>query len=124
MTFARQFVASMLAWVEKIGRDITNTYIAHGHGGHRFRALALLERFPRHALRPSHLISVRAHHGSNVMTQQAKGNLEIEEREPVLIVRIDGGPHQLFSRELAQRLYELVNRLDDDPPTHRSAARP
>lgn len=49
------------------------------------------------------------------MSQQLKGDLEIEGRGPVLIVRIDGGPHQLIGRELAQQLYELVNRVDDDP---------
>ena len=42
-------------------------------------------------------------------------NLEIEDRGAVLIVRIDGGPHQLFGREMAQQLYELVDRVDDDP---------
>ena len=45
-------------------------------------------------------------------------NLEIEDRGAVLIVRINGGPQQLFGREMAQRLYELVNRVDDDPNVH------
>ncbi len=49
------------------------------------------------------------------MTQQLVGHLEIEDRGAVLIARVDGGPHGLFGRDIADQLEELVNRADRDP---------
>jgi enoyl-CoA hydratase len=49
------------------------------------------------------------------MSQDLKGNLEIEDRRAVLIVRVDGGPHQLFGRDIANQLDALVDRADRDP---------
>ena len=49
------------------------------------------------------------------MSQELKGNLEIEDRGAVLIVRVDGGPQALFGRDIANQLDELVDRADRDP---------
>lgn len=52
------------------------------------------------------------------MTYMDKGQLEIEDRGAVLVVRIDGGPHQVFGLDLAQQLDKLVTRVDRDPKIH------
>jgi enoyl-CoA hydratase/carnithine racemase len=52
------------------------------------------------------------------MTQKDEGHFEIEDRGAVLIVRVDGGPHALFGREIANHLDELVDRVDHDPRVH------
>ncbi|MDX3452134.1 enoyl-CoA hydratase/isomerase family protein [Streptomyces sp. ME02-8801-2C] len=49
------------------------------------------------------------------MTYKDKGQLEIEDRGAVLVVRIDGGPHQVFGLDLAHQLDRLVTRVDRDP---------
>src|SRR3954453_3524647 len=49
------------------------------------------------------------------MTYKDKGHLEIEDRGAVLIVRVDGGPHQEFGLDIAQQLDKLVGRADRDP---------
>ncbi|MFI1488263.1 enoyl-CoA hydratase/isomerase family protein [Streptomyces sp. NPDC020747] len=49
------------------------------------------------------------------MPYQDKGHLEIEDRGAVLIVRVDGGPHQLFGLDIANKLHKLVTRVDHDP---------
>lgn len=52
------------------------------------------------------------------MTREDKGQLEVEDRGGVLIVRVDGGPHQLFGIEIANQLEALVDRVDRDPRVH------
>ena len=52
------------------------------------------------------------------MTHEDKGQLEVEERGAVLIVRVDGGPHGLFGLEIANQLEEVVDRADRDPSVH------
>jgi enoyl-CoA hydratase/carnithine racemase len=52
------------------------------------------------------------------MTQEAKGHLEVEDRGAVLIVRVDGGPLGLFGLQIANKLDELVDRVDGDPNVH------
>jgi enoyl-CoA hydratase/carnithine racemase len=52
------------------------------------------------------------------MTHQHTSHFEIEDREAVLIARIDGGPHSLFGVDLANRLDELVDRVNGDPGVH------
>ncbi|MFI8071619.1 enoyl-CoA hydratase/isomerase family protein [Streptomyces sp. NPDC086033] len=49
------------------------------------------------------------------MPYKDKGHLEIEDRGAVLIVRVDGGPHQEFGLDIAQQLDKLVARADRDP---------
>jgi enoyl-CoA hydratase/carnithine racemase len=49
------------------------------------------------------------------MTNQHTSHFEIEDHGAVLIARIDGGPHSLFGVDLANRLDELVDRVDGDP---------
>jgi enoyl-CoA hydratase len=49
------------------------------------------------------------------MSQDAKGSIEIEDRGAVLVARVDGGPHQLFGRDIANQLDALVDRADKDP---------
>ncbi len=49
--FTTDTTREVLAWVEKIGRDITQIYITHGHGDHWLGAPVLLERFPDAAVR-------------------------------------------------------------------------
>ena len=52
------------------------------------------------------------------MAQEVEGNLEIEDRGPVLVVRIDGGPLGLFGNQIAEQLDALVDRVDVDPDVH------
>jgi enoyl-CoA hydratase len=52
------------------------------------------------------------------MSHEAAGNLEIEDRGSVLVVRVDGGPHQLFGPQIAHQLEALVDRADADPGIH------
>jgi len=44
--FTTDTTRDVLAWVEQIGRDITEIYITHGHGDHWLGAPVLLGRFP------------------------------------------------------------------------------
>lgn len=44
--FTTDTASQMLAWVEKIGRVITDVYITHGHGDHWLGVPVVLERFP------------------------------------------------------------------------------
>jgi len=52
------------------------------------------------------------------MAHEDEGHLEVEDRGAVLIVRVDGGPHSLFGLDIANRLEELVDRVDRDPSVH------
>jgi hypothetical protein len=52
------------------------------------------------------------------MTHKDQRHCEIENREAVLIVRVDGGPHALFGPEIANELEELVDRVDHDSSVH------
>jgi enoyl-CoA hydratase/carnithine racemase len=52
------------------------------------------------------------------MTHNDEGHFEIENRGPVLIVRVDGGPHALFGPAIANQLDEFVDRIDHDPSVH------
>jgi enoyl-CoA hydratase len=52
------------------------------------------------------------------MAYKDERHFEIEDRGAVLIVRVDGGPHALFGREIANHLDELVDRVDHDPRVH------
>ena len=52
------------------------------------------------------------------MTREDKGQLEVEDRGAVLIVRVDGGPHGVFGAEIADQLEKLVDRADRDPNVH------
>ncbi|GAA4024630.1 enoyl-CoA hydratase/isomerase family protein [Streptomyces plumbiresistens] len=49
------------------------------------------------------------------MSYKDKGHLKIEDRGAVLVVRVDGGPHQVFGLDLANQLDKLVARADRDP---------
>lgn len=49
------------------------------------------------------------------MTRQSNGRLDIEDRGPVLIARVDGGPHGVFGLEIAHELDALVDRAERDP---------
>jgi enoyl-CoA hydratase/carnithine racemase len=49
------------------------------------------------------------------MPYKDKGQLEIEDRGAVLVVRVDGGPHQVFGLDIANQLDKLVTRVDRDP---------
>jgi enoyl-CoA hydratase/carnithine racemase len=49
------------------------------------------------------------------MSDEVRGNLEIEDRGTLLMVRIDGGPLGLFGNDIAEQLDALVDRADDDP---------
>ena len=49
------------------------------------------------------------------MTEHVSGNLEVDDQGAVLVVRVDGGPHQLFGRDIADQLETLVERADRDP---------
>jgi enoyl-CoA hydratase/carnithine racemase len=49
------------------------------------------------------------------MAHEARGKLDIEDRGPVLIARVDGGPLGLFGNDIAEQLDALVDRADDDP---------
>ncbi|MCX8562860.1 enoyl-CoA hydratase/isomerase family protein [Mycolicibacterium mucogenicum] len=52
------------------------------------------------------------------MAQQVRGDLVIEDRGPVLVARVDGGPHSLFGVQIANQLEALVDRADRDPGVH------
>ncbi|MEV0669240.1 enoyl-CoA hydratase/isomerase family protein [Mycobacterium sp. NPDC050441] len=52
------------------------------------------------------------------MTQQVRGDLVIEDHGPVLVARVDGGPHSLFGIQIASQLGTLVDRADRDPGVH------
>lgn len=52
------------------------------------------------------------------MTREVQGMLTVEERGPVLVVRIDGGELGLFGNQLAEQLDSLVDRADADPAVH------
>src|SRR4051794_30772610 len=49
------------------------------------------------------------------MTKTVTGKLDIEDRGATLVVRVDGGPHQVFGREIADQLDALVDRAERDP---------
>jgi hypothetical protein len=49
------------------------------------------------------------------VSEELNGSLEIEDRGSVLMVRVDGGPHALFGRDIADPLDELVERAGRDP---------
>ena len=49
------------------------------------------------------------------MTDPLSGHIEVEERGPVRVARLHGGPLQLFGRDIAYQLAELVDRADSDP---------
>ncbi|MGW0582902.1 enoyl-CoA hydratase/isomerase family protein, partial [Streptomyces sp. NPDC002920] len=49
------------------------------------------------------------------MPYKDKGHLEIEDLGAVLVVRVDGGPHQVFGLDIADQLDRLVARVDRDP---------
>lgn len=49
------------------------------------------------------------------MTHEARGRIDIEDRGAVLLAKVDGGPHQVFGRDLAEQLDALVDRADRDP---------
>ncbi|MFD8648080.1 enoyl-CoA hydratase/isomerase family protein [Streptomyces mirabilis] len=49
------------------------------------------------------------------MPYKDKGHLRIEDRGAVLVVRVDGGPHQEFGLDIANQLDKLVTRVDRDP---------
>ena len=50
--------------------------------------------------------------------EHVPGRFEVETRGGTLVVRIDGGPHQLFGAEVARQLEALVERADKDPQVH------
>ncbi|MEU4341519.1 enoyl-CoA hydratase/isomerase family protein [Nocardia sp. NPDC023852] len=52
------------------------------------------------------------------MRHHSKGHLNVEDRDSVLIVRLDGGPHGVFGLEIANQLEALVDRVDRDPSVH------
>ncbi|MGU3293203.1 enoyl-CoA hydratase/isomerase family protein [Williamsia sp. M5A3_1d] len=52
------------------------------------------------------------------MTREVQGKLTIDDRGPVLVAHIDGGPLGLFGNQLAEQLDDLVDRADADPNTH------
>ena len=54
--------------------------------------------------------------GSNSL--RVHGHIEVEARGPVLVARIDGGPHALFDAALVDQLKNLVDRADLDPNIH------
>jgi enoyl-CoA hydratase/carnithine racemase len=47
--------------------------------------------------------------------QKLTARLDIETRGSSLVVRIDGGPYQLFGEELTRQLEALVDRVEKDP---------
>ncbi|KRA37817.1 MULTISPECIES: enoyl-CoA hydratase/isomerase family protein [unclassified Nocardioides] len=49
------------------------------------------------------------------MAEKEAGHLDIEERGAVVVVRIDGGPRQVFGPDIAAELERLVDRVDADP---------
>lgn len=52
------------------------------------------------------------------MAEKEAGHLDIEERGAVVVVRIDGGPRQVFGPDIAAELERLVDRVDADPDIH------
>jgi enoyl-CoA hydratase/carnithine racemase len=52
------------------------------------------------------------------MAQQNNSHLVVEDREAILVVRVDGGPHSLFGVDIANQLDELVDRVDRDSRVH------
>lgn len=48
------------------------------------------------------------------MAQPVTGRLKIEDRGAVLLATVDGGPNQLFGRDIADQLDALVDRADRD----------
>lgn len=52
------------------------------------------------------------------MTEPLQGSIEIEDRGSILIARVDGGPHGLFGADLANKLDDLVERVDNDTNVH------
>ncbi|WP_059021499.1 enoyl-CoA hydratase/isomerase family protein [Mycobacterium sp. M26] len=52
------------------------------------------------------------------MSQQARGEIVIEDRGSVLVATLDGGPHSLFGVQIADQLDALVDRADKDPNVH------
>lgn len=52
------------------------------------------------------------------MTATLRGEIEIDDRGSVLVAQVDGGPHGLFGADLAEKLDQLVDRVDDDPNVH------
>lgn len=48
------------------------------------------------------------------MAEKESGHLEVEDRGGVLVVRIDGGPRQVFGPDIAAELATLVDRVDRD----------
>jgi enoyl-CoA hydratase/carnithine racemase len=49
------------------------------------------------------------------MSNEVRGNLEVEDRGAVLVARIDGGPLGLFGSDLAAQVDALVDQVDSDP---------
>ncbi|MGW1785845.1 enoyl-CoA hydratase/isomerase family protein [Streptomyces sp. NPDC002143] len=49
------------------------------------------------------------------MPYKDNGQLAIEDRDAVLVVRVDGGPHQEFGLDIADQLDRLVRRVERDP---------
>jgi enoyl-CoA hydratase/carnithine racemase len=56
--------------------------------------------------------------GSRKTEHGPDGHIDIEDRGPVLVARIDGGPHALFDAALTKQLKGLVDRADRDPNIH------
>jgi len=46
------------------------------------------------------------------------GHITVEPHGPVLVARIDGGPHAVFDAALVDQLKALVDRADRDPDIH------
>jgi len=51
-------------------------------------------------------------------TTRTNSHIDIENHGPVLVARIDGGPHAVFDASLVRQLKELVDRADRDPNIH------
>ncbi|WP_419996944.1 enoyl-CoA hydratase/isomerase family protein [Streptomyces boninensis] len=49
------------------------------------------------------------------MAQKESGHLAVDERGPVVVARIEGGPRQVFGPDIAEQLDALVDRVDRDP---------
>lgn len=49
------------------------------------------------------------------MAEEVKGRIDVEAHGAVLLARLDGGPHQVFGRDIDDQLDELVDRADRDP---------
>ena len=49
---------------------------------------------------------------------KTSGHIDIESHGPVLVARIDGGPHAVFDAALVKQLKVLVDRADKDPNIH------